>query len=73
MSRGNPAILATAARISVAEDVAALAGDIADAVGFIAERCPGAADEEELIRILVAVVKLKRIASHLRQSAQPAS
>lgn len=64
---------ATIARIEAAENLAAVAGDIADAVGFIAERCPGPADEEELVRILIAVVKLKRIANHLRQSAQPAS
>ena len=62
-----PNVRATIARIELAENLAALASDLGEAVMFIAERCPSRDDEQELIRILTVATKLKHIAIDLRK------
>lgn len=62
---------ATIARISTAEDLAALASALAECVMFMTERGPSRADEEELIRILRIATKLKTIARTLRAGEYP--
>jgi hypothetical protein len=60
--------LATIARIRTAENILALASDLVESVMFMAERGPGAADEQELLRILTVATKLKHIAKELRSN-----
>lgn len=65
--------LATIARIELAENLAALASDLGEAVMFITERDRTTntltdADEQELIRILIVAAKLKRIARNVRSN-----
>lgn len=67
--------LATIARIELAETLAALASDLAEAVMFITERNISLghltdADEQELIRILTVARKLKQLASTKRNEAR---
>jgi hypothetical protein len=69
--RGNPIILATAARIEYAENLLALASDISESVMFIAERNRlHAADEQELIRILSVAARLRDMARSIREGGE---
>lgn len=67
--------LATIARIELAENLAALASDLGEAVMFIAERGTTDreltdADEQELIRILAVAAKLKQLSTDIRSNAR---
>lgn len=65
--------LAARARIELAENLAALASDLGEAVMFIAERDQTLthltdADEQELLRILTVAAKLKRLSTEVRRN-----
>ena len=67
--------LATVARIELAENLAALASDLSEAVMFIAERDQTTreltdADEQELLRILTVAAKLKHLSVDIRRNAR---
>lgn len=69
--------LARNARIELAENLAALASDLGEAVMFIAERDRTDPrqhltddDEQELIRILKVAAKLKRLSTDIRNNTQ---
>jgi hypothetical protein len=73
--RGNPDFLAASASLELGMNIKSLAADIATAVMFLAERQRSGADtdearradEEELIRILHAVTRLKMIADAIQK------
>lgn len=65
--------LATVARIELAENLAALASDLGEAVMFIAERDLTLEhltddDEQELRRILTVAAKLKHLSIEIRRN-----
>lgn len=65
--------LATIARISTAEDLAALASDLAESVMFLNERDTTRnhltdADRDELKRILTVAAKIKQLSIELRRN-----